>query len=113
MRPCNALDGVLTPIGKSSAYSFPSSHAANMGASMLLLSLTFRRWAWAFGVIALLVGLSRIYLGLHYPSDVMGGYLLGMAIGYLVWRVMEKIKKKTQNSIRPMAVEPDIMKEKK
>lgn len=93
VRPCNALEGVLTPVGKSSAYSFPSSHAANMGASMFLLSVYFRRWTWAFVTIALLVGLSRIYLGLHYPSDVLGGYVLGAGIGFLVWRAVEKLKK--------------------
>ena len=91
-RPCNALDGVLTPAGKSSAYSFPSSHAANMGASMFLLSVYFRSWTWAFILIALLVGSSRIYLGLHYPSDVLGGFLLGIIFGFLVWRGVEKLK---------------------
>ncbi len=97
VRPCNALEGVLTPVGKSSAYSFPSSHAANMGASMFLLSVYYRRWTWAFVSIALLVGLSRIYLGLHYPSDVLGGYALGLLIGFLVWRAVEKFKGSHQN----------------
>ena len=92
IRPCNALEGVLTPNGKSAAFSFPSSHAANMGSSMLLLSLAFRRWIPLFVVIALLVGLSRVYLGLHYPSDVLGGYVLGLLIGFGVWRAIEKIK---------------------
>lgn len=92
VRPCNALDAVLTPAGKSMAYSFPSSHAANMGSSMLLLSLTFRRWIPLFVVIALLVGLSRIYLGLHYPSDVLGGYAVGLLVGYVVWATIERLK---------------------
>jgi undecaprenyl-diphosphatase len=85
-RPCNALEGVLTPHGKSSAYSFPSSHAANMGAAMFLLSMAYRRWTWMFVLTAFLVGLSRVYLGLHYPSDVLGGYALGLLAGFLVWR---------------------------
>ncbi|HUO58482.1 MAG TPA: phosphatase PAP2 family protein [bacterium] len=94
VRPCNVLEGVLTPIGKSGAFSFPSSHAANMGSSMLLLSLAFKRWTPLFILVALLVGLSRIYLGLHYPSDVLGGYALGALIGYGVWLGVGKLKTK-------------------
>ncbi|HTC21242.1 MAG TPA: phosphatase PAP2 family protein [bacterium] len=101
IRPCNALDGVLTPVGKSGAFSFPSSHAANMGSSMFLLSMAFRPWKWLFVLIALLVGLSRIYLGLHYPSDVLGGYLLGLLIGFGVWYGMEKLRKLFQNKPEP------------
>lgn len=91
-RPCNALDGVFTPAGKSQAFSFPSSHAANMGSSMFLLSMAFLPWTPLFVVIALLVGLSRVYLGLHYPSDVLGGYLVGLLVGYVVWVGMGKVK---------------------
>ncbi len=92
IRPCNALDGVLTPVGKSGAFSFPSSHAANMGSSMFLLSMAFRPYTWLFVVIALLTGLSRIYLGLHYPSDVLGGYAFGLLVGFSVWWGLEKVK---------------------
>ncbi len=94
VRPCNVLDGVLTPAGKSAAYSFPSSHAANMGSSMFLLSMAFEPWMPLFVVIGLLVGLSRVYLGLHYPSDVLGGYFLGLLIGYCVWSLVERLKRR-------------------
>jgi len=92
VRPCNALDRVLTPDGNSYAFSFPSSHAANMGSTMFLLAMVYLRWWPLFLLLALLVGLSRIYLGLHYPSDVLGGYALGALIGYGVWDGMQKLR---------------------
>lgn len=102
IRPCNALDGVLTPNGPSSSFSFPSSHASNMGSSMFLLSMAFKPWTPLFVIIALLVGLSRVYLGLHYPSDVLGGYTLGLLLGYMVWRGVEKLK--VQFSAKPQPI---------
>jgi undecaprenyl-diphosphatase len=108
IRPCNALDGVLTPGGKSGAYSFPSSHAANMGSSMFLLSMAFRPWTWLFVLIALLVGFSRVYLGLHYPSDVLGGYGLGLLIGVGVWWGVEKLKEKYIMVIKGFSLPPPL-----
>jgi undecaprenyl-diphosphatase len=102
IRPCNALDGVLTPAGKSDAFSFPSSHAANMGSSMFLLSMAFKPWMPLFVVIGLLVGLSRVYLGLHYPSDVLGGYAVGLLLGYMVWVGIERLK--LQFGVKPKVV---------
>jgi undecaprenyl-diphosphatase len=102
IRPCNALTGVLTPDGPSSSFSFPSSHASNMGSSMFLLSMAFKPWTPLFVTIALLVGLSRIYLGLHYPSDVFGGYVFGLLIGYMVWQGIEKLK--LQFLVKPQPV---------
>ncbi len=102
IRPCNALQGVLTPDGPSSSFSFPSSHASNMGSSMFLLSMAFKPWTPLFVIIAFLVGLSRIYLGLHYPSDVLSGYVLGLTLGYIVWCAVEKLK--VQFSAKPQPI---------
>jgi undecaprenyl-diphosphatase len=111
-RPCNVLPGVLTPVGPSNSFSFPSSHAANMGSSMFLLSMAFRPWTPLFVVIGLLVGLSRIYLGLHYPSDVLSGYALGLLLGYIVWWAVEKLKAKF-SSAKPKTVKKTVRKKKR
>lgn len=87
VRPCNALTGVLTPDDKPTSYSFPSSHATNIGGSMTLLALAYPPWAWLCALVAFLVGLSRVYLGVHYPSDVMAGWLLGISIGWGMWKI--------------------------
>ncbi len=61
--------------------SFPSGHAAIAAAVAVLLSLRQHRWAPALILLALAVGVSRVYLAHHFPSDVVVGYAIGGAIG--------------------------------
>lgn len=77
-RPCEVLEGVRAIDGCRHSASFPSSHAVNTFAAATLFTLFYRRWVpWiAFGLAAV-VSYSRVYLGLHYPSDVLGGAVIG------------------------------------
>lgn len=85
-------DWVITPeleepiVGRSR--SLPSSHATNMFAAALLLTYYYRRWWPLFYTIAFLVAYSRVYLGVHYPTDCLMGAIVGSLCGLLaVWLI--------------------------
>ncbi|MDB6027288.1 MAG: Undecaprenyl phosphate-alpha-4-amino-4-deoxy-L-arabinose arabinosyl transferase [Verrucomicrobiales bacterium] len=76
-RPFAALSDVHLLLGKGGSGSMPSSHAANWFAATMVTFLFYRR-SWRFMLpLALLVSFSRVYNGVHYPSDVLAGAILG------------------------------------
>ncbi len=83
IRPCNDLPDILTPLGCTGSFSFPSNHAVNNFAAAVLFYILYPRLKWVLFITASLVALSRVYLGLHYPSDIIGGAMIGSAFGYL------------------------------
>ena len=75
-------------------YGFVSSHAATFFAVSTFLSLVMRqRWvAFSLFTWALLQCYSRMYLGVHYPGDILGGIVVGVLAGWLVWCIMRWIQ---------------------
>ncbi|MFQ5952450.1 MAG: phosphatase PAP2 family protein [Candidatus Omnitrophota bacterium] len=84
-RPFMALKNVNLLINIT-GHSFPSGHATLSFLSATLLTGCFKRW-YIFYTIALVVALSRSYLGVHYPSDILTGAILGSLLGYILIRV--------------------------
>ncbi len=81
-RPCVALP-IEAITGKLTSGSFPSAHAANMSAVVGVATAIWGRRAFLYLFwLPVMVGLSRIYVGVHYPSDVLGGWLLGWLYGW-------------------------------
>jgi len=94
VRPCNDIafkDAVNIRVRCGGGYSFTSSHATNHFAIALFLIMVFyRRWKpilWLGITWAALISFAQVYVGVHYPLDVMAGALLGSLIGYLVGAV--------------------------
>lgn len=96
LRPCHEED--LFPLIHlpgicGSLYGFASSHAANhfgMGFFLYTFFKSKSRYAFLFIIWALLISYSRIYLGVHYPGDVIAGGLIGLTYSFLVICFMKK-----------------------
>lgn len=83
IRPCNVLPNVRTPLGFNGTFSFPSSHAVNNFAAAFFIYILFPNLKWALFITASLIAISRVYVGVHYPSDILGGAIIGSAFGYV------------------------------
>ena len=79
-RPCHSLASVRAPLGCGSGKSFPSAHASDTAAAATVVAWAAPAVTPVALVIVALVGVSRVYLGVHYPSDVVAGWVLGAAI---------------------------------
>jgi undecaprenyl-diphosphatase len=109
LRPCNPaihIEGAHFLLGRKTSLSFPSSHAMNMFAQAMLFTLFYRKkWPWFF-MFAAIIGFSRIYTGVHYPLDVLGGAVLGVCIGSFVYYTYHIIMKRivVANSIKKASI---------
>ena len=93
-RPCYSLQNVHLLVSCGSGLSFPSSHAVNNFAGALVLTFFYPRAKWWFFGFAALVAFSRVSVGVHYPSDVIGGAVIGLLCAgsvLIVFITIEKI----------------------
>lgn len=96
LRPVNepSLAGFLRNVYEANDYSFFSGHASNSFAitTFVVLCLRFKyKWVYFFYIWPVLFCFSRLYLGVHYPSDIIAGIAIGTIIGYVFYQIHKKI----------------------
>ena len=96
MRPCKVIEGIRLISNCPKSFSMPSGHAISSFAFALPLyymTRVFIPWRWRIYplVLASMIAFSRLYLGVHYPADVMAGALLGATIGITLSWLHQKI----------------------
>lgn len=91
LRPCNDLQikDSIRIVKHSDSFSFFSGHATNSMATTVFVFLILKKhykYAFLLFLFPLIFAFSRIYLGLHFPSDILTGYLFGASFGFLFYK---------------------------
>lgn len=85
-RPFDILPQVL-PLFSKTDYAFPSGHATFFMALAFALFFSHKKIGLIFIFFAFLIGISRVFAGVHFPVDILGGFILGFAIAFLLKKV--------------------------
>lgn len=97
-RPCDVTVPEDMLLACLSDHSFPSGHTAAAFAAAFALFLCHKRAGSAALILAVLMGFSRLYLFVHFPSDVIAGALLGLSFGFIGYRFAFRRNKKAPNT---------------
>ncbi len=90
-RPFDAYDTIIPLITRPTDYSFPSGHTcASFAVALVMFRMLPRRYGIPAVVLAAMVAFSRLYLGVHYPGDVLGGFLVAFFTSTLAYYLTQK-----------------------
>ena len=92
-RPWFALGDIINHLGGRGGrhFSFPSNHAINTASIAIVFSSLYNKYAYYFWTYLLIIMFSRVYIGVHYPIDVVVGAAIGIIIGRLCVKLIKKI----------------------
>ena len=95
VRPYELIDGLECLVGVQKDFSFPSGHTTNsIACAWVLFRRTPKKWGVPALVMAVLISLSRLYVGVHYPTDVIGGAIIGLICACLSLWLVPKMEAK-------------------
>ena len=85
VRPSHiSIEGLNLLVSKGGKWSMPSNHASNMFSLAVILSYFYDRFKIPLFLLAIMIAISRVYVGVHYPGDVIVGALVGYSISWIV-----------------------------
>lgn len=91
IRPCDVNTSIQLLIPRPTDYSFPSGHTSISFSAFTALYFAKEKKLWPLSlIIAILIAFSRMYLYVHYPTDILGGIVLGILCGYLGYTLVDK-----------------------
>lgn len=105
-RPYVDLADIVVRVGTSDSYGTASAHSANMAAVAFVFTYYHRCWGVPWVVIAFLTGLSRIYVGVHYPSQVVLGWVCGLFCAFLATQTWEAFVRARSGRVENVEAEP-------
>ena len=81
-RPCYIDESIVLLVGNPSEYSFPSGHSVSSMAAAMTIWLHHKKLGLIAIILAIFMGLSRLYVFVHFPTDVYGGFIIGAFIAF-------------------------------
>lgn len=110
-RPFTQIEGLTYLIKRPRDYSFPSGHtSSSFAVAVIFMKKMPKKYGITFMVLAVLIAFSRLYLGVHYPTDVLGGAILGMLIAFLSMWIFELAEKKDVERINKVDTDSNDIK---